>query len=979
MRFRFAVHLRPLVLLLLAPLILSVYAVPARAADPPFSLTHELVSATGDPLDVLVPGVRAMLRTRISNTSGSPGFFMLDVSGMNVGSAVATEAEARRIVRLAPGEQRTFNESLVDLPQFGDQFLPDLGDEVLASAVTACVLADLAAAETPCPNPASAPDQVITAGFQVPLRADDFGDAPDRTNNLAAPMAAYPATPANFPTVFNQAAGMPNGPRHAVPQPFHLGQRVSLEAEADIGPDQDPRNNIEPAANNPNNDRGDDGIRIDPASLAHCEPAKITAAVFASPNFLASAVEAGGVRGYLNVWIDGNRDGDWADAVACPTGAAAPGAIEHILIDAPIDLSLLAPGINNLNFTSNAVPWPANQAERPSWLRVTLSLEPSNKTLTAGNVNYGDGRGLVDAQGDPRPFRHGETEDYLINRNSAEAEPDLEVRKTWRIVRNADGEREVIWAIDYRNRGAAPATDVLLTDALDGQNIIAILIGVRSNPQVPVQQNANALNFRIGTVAPGAEGRILIRTELPAAVFAGATITNTATISAAADAVPGNNSATATLELPLPKPLILSPGSGATCAPNLTVSGLAIPGATVTLRDQGGILADNIPVDANGRWQAEVTLSAGRHLITAQASLNGRTSRPADPIRILVDPSLPFDPLSMSFKQPLTSTVTLPVGPNDFLGADGWRVRLKPETTYRFEVRICCETPGAQVALKLGDAAPIALSDPDSNGIYSGEFTTGPNGGTVSFTVIVVCAEVRTEHSGEARPAPATTIVDAFSGEPIPNARIALQPQDHDGELAALLPYIEQENLYFSDGAGAFTPPQLPGYYRVRVAAEGYQPYVGREPLGLGNFEIQDFRVQSGSTLDYHWGPLTSTVRLTPRFLEDPRYRVALDELGFQVSSLKAQPGAIVEFQNLDVWERSVVSPRDAASGQATGKRVAQTGGQNPELESGLLAPGASYLRRFDEPGVYTVTDAETGTTMTVVVSHQVYLPMLMR
>ena len=58
---------------------------------------------------------------------------------------------------------------------------------------------------------------------------------------------------------------------HARPRPFHLGQQVSREAEADIGPDQDPTNNILPAANVPNQDRFDDGVQPQLWALNNCQ------------------------------------------------------------------------------------------------------------------------------------------------------------------------------------------------------------------------------------------------------------------------------------------------------------------------------------------------------------------------------------------------------------------------------------------------------------------------------------------------------------------------------------------------------------------------------------------------------------------------------------------------------------------------------------------------------------------------------------
>ena len=42
---------------------------------------------------------------------------------------------------------------------------------------------------------------------------------------------------------------------------------------------------------------------------------------------------------------------------------------------------------------SQPVPWPANQPQRPPWLRVTLSDGPAPTPFTVGGISFGDGRG----------------------------------------------------------------------------------------------------------------------------------------------------------------------------------------------------------------------------------------------------------------------------------------------------------------------------------------------------------------------------------------------------------------------------------------------------------------------------------------------------------------------------------------------------------------------------------------------------------
>ena len=99
----------------------------------------------------------------------------------------------------------------------------------------------------------------------------DLGDAPDSSNHHAQNNTAYAVggVLGQFPTVWNVPAGQVAGPRH-VNQTVEgwLGNFLSREDEADLGPDQDaPRNNIlrntvtGAIGDVADNDRGDDGWR----------------------------------------------------------------------------------------------------------------------------------------------------------------------------------------------------------------------------------------------------------------------------------------------------------------------------------------------------------------------------------------------------------------------------------------------------------------------------------------------------------------------------------------------------------------------------------------------------------------------------------------------------------------------------------------------------------------------------------------------
>ncbi len=966
----------PRYLLLLALLITSVGtpAPMAHAADPPFTVSQEVLRIAGDPdqpisVGELVPGVRAMVRAAVTNTGDEVGAYTLEWPQFSYTDAeTAPSADFPQIFRLAPGEARRF-ERPSPLPPGADALFAEAEAPItFTSLVIVCAHSSPEALQRPCPNPTTAPDQALRNLLVVPVRAADLGDAPDSSNHFGVPMTAYPGVQANFPTVFDPATGAPAGPRHINPQPFHLGPRVSLEVGADVGPDQDPRNNLVPNFNSANNDRADDGIRIDPQNLVHCRPATLEVRVFITPAFQAAALAGGVDEGYLNLWLDGNRDGDWADRVECPPADNQPPfALEHILIDRPIPLAALVPGLNTFTVTTNRLPWPDEFKARPSWLRATLSLTPAAKPFQSGAISFGDGRAPVNAQGAPLPFRHGETEDYLINRPVAAAQPDVEVRKEGRIVFDAaSGRRVAAWAISYRNSGDAPAEDVILRDVLDDQNIIAVLIGVRSFPAVPYTPDGAGLNFALGTLEPGAGGRIIIRTELPAPESELTNLINVATVRVENDAEPNNNSARAVIQLGLAAPVILTPASGMTCGPEALFTGRAGPGATVKLFTLNEQEIGTVVANAEGRWRVPAELPTGRNSVYAVASLGARTSAPSAPVRIVVDPSLPFDPLSMGFSEEGASDVLRPLSRDGFLGADGWHIRLKPNTNYSFSVRSCCATPGAQFAIKLGGAAAIALQDANNDGIYRARFTTGPVGGVVRFTLLVRCGDTDTEHPGDIEPMESGLVLDARSREPIADATVALYQivAEPSGRTRVLYEADDLTNPTRSAADGTFDLPVLPDFYQIAVSAPGYQRFVG---------------TYSGAGRTH----LDAPIRLRPVPEGPPDERVIIDATGFSTRLLRLRPGTIVEFVNLDLWDRSVLAPRDPAAGSATGKRVSLA--QTEALDSGLIEPGASYTLTFADAGTYALSDGtDDGNTLTVIVAaevggFQVYLPLVRR
>jgi len=240
---------------------------------------------------------------------------------------------------------------------------------------------------------------VITISFKgaPPSEEFDLGDAPDSTNNYGAVMTAYWNRQANFPTVFNDASGLgPYGPIHRNPRAVaHLGNNVTHEGEADIGPDADGVNNIKPRADLKDKDRADDGV-IFPVNMPYCR--------WTTFNYFVNVINPG-TDLWVNVWCDWNRDGDWDDdsstypAFNCSRGSVSEWAVQNQY------LFNLSAGTHQIT-TPAFLPWHP-KSEKSTWMRITLSEQPW-KGGSSSNIK-GKGSG---GSGPQTGYEIGETEDY---------------------------------------------------------------------------------------------------------------------------------------------------------------------------------------------------------------------------------------------------------------------------------------------------------------------------------------------------------------------------------------------------------------------------------------------------------------------------------------------------------------------------------------------------------------------------------------
>lgn len=223
----------------------------------------------------------------------------------------------------------------------------------------------------------------------------DLGDAPDSTNNHGFVMTAYSSggvVQANYPTVFNDGTGAgPRGPLHVnVPLVAYLGKKITSEAEADTGLDEDGVNNIEPRKDSADTDKGDDGVAV-PLNLPSCQ--------WVTFDYQVTVVDPK-IDLWVNVWFDWNRDGDWDDAPACDAGAAAEWAVQNQY------LFNLPAGLNQVT-TPAFLPWHRKSSQEGIWMRITLSEQPWKGGSNPGQTGNG-------GSGPSGKYQVGETEDYYF-------------------------------------------------------------------------------------------------------------------------------------------------------------------------------------------------------------------------------------------------------------------------------------------------------------------------------------------------------------------------------------------------------------------------------------------------------------------------------------------------------------------------------------------------------------------------------------
>ncbi len=909
----------------------------------------------------LIPGQGLTLRTTFRNDAPVPVLLGVSRPRLLAVDASQEDAASQRItlLHLAPGESRSVEQAIKPGGTIDPARLLD-GDVSLTVGVIYCLVTgngracassgqaesrtSLSPAECgdsaanqpriPCPDPEQIPDPTGQVTVTIPIHPNDLGDAPDSMNHAGQPMTAYTGVTAHFPTVFAGLPGDAPGPLHRNPRPVHLGNLVSMEAEADSGPDADPTNNLLPGLDTADRDRFDDGVRLATLDLNHCQPARLQAQVWLQNNLAKQALLNRNIQTlYLNVWIDGNRDGDWNDTAAC---SPQPGDLgrEHIVIDHPVSVASLTPGGNLLNVVSSVKSlWASDQTNKAAWLRVTLSEEKSPKL--AGRI-YGDGRGP------DRGYRLGETEDYLW-RPPGSADVTLSQSGAWLERPLFEGsaipgtDRYAQFQITYENQGNDTARDVTIVQDVTGFGTAELVeVHAPGLPASAIQHSDGKLSVYVQEVPSGAQGTILVGWRPQAASRssdAPAAYRSTVTVTSAEDVDESNNSVstevteTSSLHFGFRtanSPVLLT--SGLTCRSGVELVGIAPPGAQVRLEVDGTAIQDTLTYGNFGRWGYSLQgLSDGLHVIRGWTDLDDSDPGVMRSVLVRVDSYLPIDPASFA--------VTDAAGRSFGVGSPVWDdtdiVHLLGGGPFTVGVNACVGQAGVSLGYIGETEKNITLSDPDEDGRFTGVLTLGSQNRSATAVSLSLTATTETDTTifDLAAQAEAPGVVsDAVTGQPIPGATVALLvettvPSASGATFSELLldAGFGQANPQTTPADGSFYYAPPTGVYRLLVSAPGYQPY------RTAAVEINDAGV----------GP---AIALTPLVSQEPDVTVTIGPGGFDPGVLTVPPGTVVEWVNGGLAEHSTYA----------------------ELwDSGVLWPGESFRVRFNDEGEHDYRDGE--------------------
>lgn len=349
----------------------------------------------------------------------------------------------------------------------------------------------------------------------------------------------------------------------------------------------------------------------------------------------------------------------------------------------------------------------------------------------------------------------------------------------------------------------------------------------------------------------------------------------------------------------------------------------------------------------------------GRHFVSARyaASLNApEIQSPRDVasgLWVLVNTSLPYDPLSVCLVDSMGQSIVLPTLGYSF-GANQTGSFLRAGQTYTMNVQAKGGKPNISFKATFVDILITSLTDPDGNGNYQGLVTlpapglqramANPTQVAAPQTLGLLADDGSTESrfSNLVNTANAGVISDRNTGNPLSNASVAalIAQTNASGESFFSAWLSGQSNPQVTGADGRYSVLADSGNFRLDVTRAGYQPY-------------------RSDNIDAGVESLSKNIALTPVINEAATQKIYITASGFQPAVTKVNAGAVVEFINLDLVDH-------AATGSA--------------FDSGVLAPGASYKVKLGTSSSYSDGTGSSSTASIVIDGgRSVFMPMLAR
>lgn len=844
------------------------------------------------------------------------------------------------------------------------------------------------------------------------LVAPDLGDAPASVNNSETEMEAYPDVIANFPTVFNFNIGMPpsvkaasTGPFHRDARPLRLGDLVTRELDAD----RNPGRNIYPEENAANLDRRDDGLNFGEMP-GNCQRIDLTLDMFVEPS---DAYEDALMPAFINVFIDANGDGDWADSWECDGETVA----EHVIINERVDLD---PGQHRVDLPPIVGIMFETLNGGGTWARVTVAEAEAPTPLNTKGIAHGDGRGPAGG------YLFGETEDYLIRLgNQTEAVTqgaDLGVRMDANLsvyanphmlngptLQATDWLTHTTMVFDHLIRvgnlgdGMAPGSKliVLPDPALRDSEIILSVAGDLpwtyeglnySTKCGPGDPNCR-VEIDLGNVPPGRFGSVLLSATANCEPSTGAVCKKTglktvALVETEGDTGGNNNRFEKNWNLPLPgewlaPPIIDYPIPGTTSAEELVVQGVAWPDRKILVGINGKKAGED--GDKDGPWKVTVTPGEGDYQIRASYETPGGKFNPSAPVSVVMSggSTMIIDPMSMKVGMDHNGS-RIQVHPwmnNARVDAHGWQLPLEigkeAEITVEPSSYYCltCTVSTNEILRPLTATLTLpngqiltTLAVSEESRLLRGSLT--PTSAMVNKPVSLnvhfegveqVYEGFTTEIEGLPQ------IINGLTGQPVEGAKVVLWQAAVDGSDFNVWNRSQlvngQPNPRVTGNDGTFLFDLKPGRYRLEIIYDENAPSVWTDMRPL-------FGIYPTTHVIYPQGGSANATSLTAA-----ETTVSIGEDGFSPPVVTVSPGSRVNFVNVDLLDRGIVPAQDT---------LALLGLKANDLEApAFIQPASSLPLTFYQPGTFGLEDPQDPQNKMIVIvelgSNWVYMPVTMR